>query len=303
MVRQLDNLNEIQDVALALLRKADVEERLPTPVDDLIAAAGLLEHDDYVLTESKIKQAPKELRRLLRSAGRKIRGVLDRRERVLHVNPVIDVPAQRQFIRCHETMHDALPWQRDLLVLGDTHKTLSPSIELRFEQEANQGAAELLFQVDLLKRIARDYPTDITTPVELAGMFGASIHATFRRWVENHPGTVCGIALKPQPVSISPLKFRRFEVPASADWQRRFGLRCFPAQLSVFTHPFLADISKPCSGEVDCEWSLADLAGSQTDLRVQSFTNGYRIFVLLWVPGKESLVARRRRRGRIVVGR
>ena len=91
MARQLDNLKEIQDVASALLRKADVDERLPTPVDDLIAAAGLLEYDDYVLSESKIKQAPRELRRLLRSAGRKIRGVLDRRERVLHVNPDIDV--------------------------------------------------------------------------------------------------------------------------------------------------------------------------------------------------------------------
>lgn len=303
MARQLDNLNEIRDVALSLLRKADVDERLPTPVDDLIAAAGLLEDDDYVLSESKIKQAPKELRRLLRSAGRKIRGVLDRRERVLHVNPAIAVPAQRQFIRCHETMHDVIPWQRDLLVLGDTHKTLAPSIELRFEQEANQGAAELLFQVDLLKRIARDYPTHITTPVELAGMFGASIHATFRRWVEHHSGTVCGIALKPEPASTSPLKFRRFEVPVSEDWRHRFGSRCFPQQrLSVFTHPFLADISQSGSGEVDCEWSLADLAGSQTNLRVQSFTNGYRIFVLLWVPRKESLVARRRRRGRIVVG-
>jgi hypothetical protein len=302
MARQLDNLSEIQDVALALLRKANVDERLPTPVDDLIAASGLLEQDDYILTESKIRQAPRELRRLLRSASRKILGALDRRERVLHVNPAIDVPAQRQFVRCHEAMHDAMPWQRDLVVLGDTGKTLAPSIELRFEREANQGAAELLFQLDFLHRIARDYPTDITTPVELATMFGASIHATFRRWIEQHSGIVSGIVLEPQPVKLSPLAFRRFETPTSEDWMQRFGSPRLPPVLSVLTHPFLADLAQPAQRDINVEWVLADLAGSTTKLRVQSFTNGYRIFVLQWAPGRESFVARRRRRSRIVLG-
>lgn len=297
MTQPLDNLNEIRNVAAALLRKADVDERLPTPVDDLVAAAGLLETDDYVLSESKIRQAPKELRRLLRNAGRRIRGVLDRRERVLHVNPEVDIPARRQFIRCHEILHDILPWQRDLLVLGDTNKTLAPQVKFRFEQEANQGAAELLFQVNLLKRIARDYPTDIATPVELASMFGASIHATFRRWVEHHRGLVCGIVLGPNPISTSPLAFQRFEVPQSSGWEEQFGSRCFPDQLSAHEYPFLG-----APTEVDCEWTLNDLAGSTNTLRVQSLMNGYRTFVLLWLPARESFIARHRRRRRIVGG-
>ena len=91
MTKPLDNLAKIREVAAVLLRKADIDERLPTPVDDIVAAAGLIEEADYVLSESKIRDAPKQLRRLLRAAGRKIRGVLDRRERVLHVSPHVEV--------------------------------------------------------------------------------------------------------------------------------------------------------------------------------------------------------------------
>ena len=300
MPQTLENLVEIQNVAKALLCKADVNERLPTPVDDLVAAAGLLEDADYVLSESKIRQAPKELRRLLRSAGRKIRGALDRRERILHINPSVYVPTQRQFIRCHETMHEVIPWQRDLLIFGDTGKTLAPDIELRFEKEANRGAAELLFQLDLLTRISRDYPTDISSPVALAQMFGASIHATLRRWVELHPGAACCIVLQPEPVSVSPLMFQRFELVESGDWKHLFGQERFPRRLSATEYSFLGSLSPSCAGELDLEWTLSDVTNTGNILRVQSFSNGYRTFVLLWLPGKESFIARHRRRPQII---
>jgi hypothetical protein len=302
MTQPLENLAEIRKVASVLLRKADVDERLPTPVDDIVAVSGLIEDADYVLSEAKIRNAPRELRRLLRSAGRKIRGALDRRERILHVNPEVQVPGQRQFIRCHETMHNALPWQRELEVLGDTNKTLAPSIDLRFEQEANQGAAELLFQVALLTRVARDYPTDITTPIRLADMFGASIHATFRRWIEQHPSAVSGVVLAPEPVGASLSAFRRFEVVESVRWRRQFGPNRFPARLNTVSHPFIAHLRSPSSGKVDSAWDLTDIDGKPTRLRVQSFNNSYRTFVLLWVPSKESFIARHRRRDRIVIG-
>lgn len=301
MTKPLDNIDEIRDVARAVLRKANADDRLPTPVNDIVAGSGLLESDDYVLSESKILQAPHELRKLLRTAGRKIRGALDRRDRVLHVSPAIDVPSQRQFVRCHEVMHDALPWQRELMVLGDTNRTLAPDVEFLFEREANQGGAELLFQLDLLARVARDYPTDITTPVALAELFGASIHATFRRWIEDHSNAVCELLLDPEPLSAAPLTYRRFEIVESGSWKRRFGSNRFPVRLTSTTHVFLTSLGSPWPGQIDTYWGFGDRNNEMTTLRVQSFCNTYRTFVLLWLPGKESFIARHRARTRIEV--
>lgn len=276
-----------------LLRKADVNDCLPTPVDDIVAAAGLVESPDYVLTESKISQAPRELRSLLRSAARKIRGVLDRRERVIHVNPTLDVPAQRQFTRCHEVMHDVLPWQRELMVLGDTNRTLAADVGLLFEREANQGGAELLFQLDLLTRIARDYPTDISTPILLAQMFGASIHATIRHWVANSNRPICGLVLDTTALSHAPLTFRRYEAIESPTWTTTFGTKRFPSRIAATNHPFIASLRH---GPIDTQWNFADSNGDATTLNVQSFCNTYRTFVLLWLPFRESFVARHRRK-------
>jgi hypothetical protein len=198
-------------------------------------------------------------------------------------------------------MHDALPWQRELVVLGDTHRTLSPDIEFLFEREANQGGAELLFQLGLLGRIARDYPTDITTPIALAELFGASIHATFRRWIEYHTNPVCGLVLDPEPLRTSPLTFRRFEVVESDSWKRRYGSNRFPKQLASTTHLFLAALGPPCGGQIDTYWGLDDSNHEMTTVRVQSFSNTYRTFVLLWLPVKEPFIARHRARPRIEV--
>lgn len=301
-MKPLDNIDAIENVARSLLRRADVGERLPTPVDEIVTTSGLLKVDDYVLSERKFRDAPRELRKLLRSASRKIRGALDRRERVLHVNPDIDLQVQRRFIECHEVMHDALPWQRDLLVLADTHKTLSPDVELTFEREANQGSAELLFQVDLLQRIAKDYPVDVSTPVQLAMMFGASLHSTFRRWIESQGGQLCGIVLDPKPVRMSPLAFRRYEVLTSSSWRTHFGEGRFPLRMSASNHAFLSALSAPLAAGSSIDWRMSDLNGTTHDLKVQTFTNSYRTFVLIWLPGRETFVARHRVRPEVRIG-
>ena len=175
----LRSIEDIRKAANALLLKADVAERLPTPVDELVAAAELMQVDDYEIDESVIRQMPRYLRGIIRGARRKITGLLDRRERIIQIDQSLDDKRQK-FVKLHEVSHDIFQWQKDLVVLADTPKTLSPSIKRLFEQEANQGAAELFFQVGLLQRIARDYPVHRTTPFELGEMFGSSAHSAFR---------------------------------------------------------------------------------------------------------------------------
>lgn len=273
-----------------LLRLADVGERLPTPVEDIVTAAGLHKTDEILLSESMISRAPANMRRLLRSAARKVRGVLDRRERVIQIAPSNSTQRER-FVTCHEVTHAILPWQADLAVLGDNRRTLSPGVTSLFEREANQGAAEMLFQLDLLARMARDYPVAISTPVVLAECFGASIHATFRRWTESIDAVACGLVLDTKLIEG---RRRRYEQILTRRWQERFGPTGFPEQLDDQTFPF--------AGRTLVEGALPiiDVNGSLVELRYETLQTPYRRFALLRLPQRESLVARHRRRPVIV---
>lgn len=287
MLSDLENGPAIALSVERLLRVADINDRLPTPVGDLVEAAGLSKTNEVLLSDSMIKQAPKELRKLLRAAARKVSGVLDRRERVIQIAPTSST-GRENFITCHEITHDILPWQRDLQVLADTSQTLSPAMTLEFEREANQGGAELLFQRDLLQRIAREHPIDISTPALLSEMFGASFHSTFRRWIEGLDFAVCGLVLDTNTTQSSQRR-ARYEHVTSSSWASRFSRYSFPRKLDASTYPFAANRH----GEGD--FKLNDAAGDPVTLQWQAYSTPYRMFVVLWVPAKQSFVAERRK--------
>lgn len=216
---------------------------------------------------------------MLRSGIKKIRGLVDRRARVIHVHPAVDHEGKRRFIKLHETTHDLLPHQRDLLY-ADDHETLSPTTHRRFEQEANQGAAELLFQRNGFTDDLAALKTSVATIWLLADQYGSSFRAAFRRYTETHPGAVAGIVLDTTPYQHSPAIWRRQEVMATAAWTRRFGQPRWPRRISESTYPFLSALLVP---ELD-EVALPDLAGDATRVKVETFQTPYNSFVLLWLP-------------------
>ena len=285
MLKDLASADDIAEHVGRLLRLADVGERLPTPVEDIVAAAGLTRTNEIVLSESMIQRAPANMQRLLNSAARKVKGVLDRRERIIQI-AADNSTARERFVTCHEVAHDILPWQATLAVLGDDQRTLSPQVTVVFEREANQGAAELLFQRDLLARISRDYPISITTPVILAECFGASIHATFRRWVESIDAVACGLVLDPRLIKG---RRRRYEQILTPQWRQRFGSDGFPIDLGVQGFPFASQAL--CDGTV----VLVDVNGTPVEVRYETQKTPYRRFVLLRLPQREGFVARHRR--------
>ena len=99
--------------------------------------------------------------------------MLDRRERLVDVNPSIQQESRRRFRALHEVGHDILPSQQ-APAYADNARTLSWLITVKRERDANQTAAELLFQRDRFRRIAADYAVGMATVVELADRFGAS---------------------------------------------------------------------------------------------------------------------------------
>ena len=285
MLADLDSADEITKHVGHLLRLADVDERLPTPVEDIVAAAGLTKTSEIAITESMIRRAPANMRRLLRSAARKIQGVLHRSEQVIQIAPTSSAERER-FVTCHEVTHAILPWQSDLAVLGDDKRTLSPQVTALFEREANQGAAEILFQQDLLTRIALDYPIAMSTPLVLADCFGASIHATFRRWVESIDGVACGLVLD---TKLTNGHRRRYEQVLTPRWRQQFGSAGFPNKMDAKAFPFARET--PREGTLP----LTDVNGRLVALQYEALQTPYRRFALLWLPKRQNLVARLRR--------
>jgi hypothetical protein len=245
--------------------------------------------------ESVLARAPRELRNVVRGLSGKVRAMLDRREREVYVHPEIQIESRRNFQTLHEVGHDILPWQA-ALAYADDDQRLSWSTRTRFEQEANQAAAEMMFQRDLFTTMAAEYGIGFAAIVELCERIGASIHSGTRRYAETHRAPVCALVLDQKPVSREPLAYRRREAVHSPAWAEQFAPpSVWPTSLCEETYGFLGDVRQaqvlsPVSGE----WSHGDLGGEQAMLNYELFSNSYRTFALIWVSQREWLKRRRR---------
>ena len=278
-----------------VLRAADVRGRLPTPVEDIVAAAGLHLGSDDMFEESVLARAPRELRDVVRGLSGRLRAMLDRREREVYVHPEIQIESRRNFQTLHEVGHDILPWQA-ALAYADDDQRLSWSTKIRFEQEANQAAAEMLFQRDVFTKMAAEYTIGFAAIVELCEQIGASIHSGTRRYTETHRALVCALVLDQKPVNNDPLTYRRREAVHSPAWAEQFAPpSVWPTSLRAETYEFLGEVRRaqwlsPVAGV----WIHANLAGEQVKLNYELFSNSYRTFVLIWMPQRERLKRRRR---------
>lgn len=294
MTYEVPRADDIRRAAEKLLLKADVNGRLPTPVDDIIAAAGLIEPDHSLLSDFILEQAPAHLRSKIRKLRLKVRAVLDRRAREIHIDPSLYVQGQIAFKKLHEVGHDICPWQRDP-GYADDDETLSWSTDQRFERQANQAAAELLFQRTLFQDMAAQYEIGIAAILDLAALIGSSGHAAFRRFIETHRWALAGVVMDVSPCSRDPLTYRRHEVVSSPAWDQRFGsLHGWPTILRPVPYSFIAlGPAAVARSVISGTFRLPDLRNEQVDLKVEVYSNSYKLFALLWVPRKERLRHRR----------
>lgn len=293
MLDDLDSGKEIARHTEALLRRADAGGRLPTPIGDIVAAAKLVEPEESLLSESALADVPEYLAAKMRRLQGKVHAVLDRKTREIHVDPTIGHEGQRRFKRCHETVHDLLPWQKEL-AFADNHLTLSPRTQSLYEQEANQGGAELLFQRNVFTEMASDYKVGFAAVTELAEKFGASYHATFRRYVETHRAPIAGMVLDPSPCVTAPLTYRRNEGLNSRAWTDHYErMDTWPRRICSEPFEFVTGIRTLQDVAVASALPYPDLNGEPTTLNVELWSNTYRVFVLIWVPQRERLKRKR----------
>lgn len=294
MLSDLASGNRIAREVERLLAEADSGGRLPTPVEDIVAAAGLHRGGDELFDETALMRVPSDLRAAVKGLAGKVRAMLDRRERAVYVHPEIQLAGRVNFQTLHEVGHDILPWQ-SALAYADDDLRLSWSTRIRFEQEANQTAAELLFQRDLFTRMAADYAIGFAAVIELSEQIGASIHAATRRYAETHRAPICALVLDSKPVRDEPLAYRRREAVHSHAWSERFIPPArWPSILDRATYDFLglaqrALVWSPVAGS----WTYPDLTGRQVTLQFELFSNSYRTFAVIWVPQREWIKKRR----------
>ncbi len=288
MLDDLESRDEIGRLTERLLSKADAHYRFPTPVDDIVAAAGLLEPRTSMLASPILEAAPPHVSAAIKKLGRRVRAVLDRKTREIHLHPDIDVQTRRSFKKLHEVAHDVYPWQKEL-AYADDDSTLSWSTRLLFEREANQGAAELLFQRRIFQEVAAEYRIGMGSVIALAEQFGASIHATFRRYIESSSASVAGLVLEPSPATLLPLSYDRHEAIHSRAFSLRMGeSTAWPRRLDFPRFDFL-ELVRQTKSEVPRSTSVVELpaSGRHLTVTVEVFSNFYSKFVLLWERRRE----------------
>lgn len=293
MLDDLDSGEEIGKLTARLLREASCDGRLPTPVNDIIAAAEMTQASDDLFAEEALRGYPEHLAATIRGLRGRVSAALDRKEKVIYVDGSVDHDGRRRFIQLHEVTHGILPWQQ-ATIFTDNSSTLSWGTRKLFEQEANQGSAELLFQRGRFGEMAADYRVGFGGIIELAHQFGASYHASFRRYVEWHRAPLAGVVLERSPCAPGNV-YRRKEAVHSRSWTERYEPPAsWPTQLAPVPYAFVTDINRlggdlPLSATMD----YPDLNNEATTLNVEMWSNSYYAFVLLWVPRREQFKRRR----------
>ncbi len=99
MLEDLDSGAEIARSVERLLRSADAYDRLPTPVEDIVAAAELQEAEESWLSESALAGVPDYLAKKIDRLKGRVHAALDRKTREIHISPEIEHDGQRRFKR------------------------------------------------------------------------------------------------------------------------------------------------------------------------------------------------------------
>ena len=190
----------------------------------------------------------------------------------------------------HEIAHCVLPEHNDKLFV-DSDLTLSWWTKARLEREANQFAADLLFQGSLFTDRALDNVVSLKTPIELAPTFGASFEAAFRRYTELH---ICPCAL----IVYDKVGRGAESYLEEDDYRLQYVVTSSPFRKMYFSS--LKTSEDTCKASeifgLNASWNIGVVAEKELSVHGQSdefwrfetdlFNNGYKIFQFLRRPVK-----------------
>lgn len=171
----------IRDHAMALLREAGVDA-FPTPLDDLMAVAKLVEAGEISLSLHEKRSLRARLGDRWEHALRKLQGLIAFDSGEVWLDPDL-VLVKKRFVHAHEIGHHILPAHREIAYL-DNWQSLASDVRDACEREANQASIELLAQGDRLRAIGDDSRFGRVIVTSLASSAQISLQATARRLAE-----------------------------------------------------------------------------------------------------------------------
>ena len=292
-LKHKDDFSDAARYAQAILKKAGVGDRLPTPVDDIVACADLVVSGDVDLSPRHFAAIAKS-KNLLLSILAKVRGLVDLRENVILLDPNCTA-GKKNFVKLHEVGHKVLPWQQQSLLYIDDDVTLDPETKERYEREASFFASEVLFQGGRFDREARDLPLEINSAIHLSRRYGSSIHAALRRFVRtNHRACALIVVEQEDPqragltarlhVRNTELSQRFIKTVGAVDWPEYLP-ESFPAT------PLIRAGRRWCKDEI-VHFRYRD--GSKKECRFQLFDNRHNTVFIFIVPSDERTATRTR---------
>lgn len=189
-------------------------------------------------------------------------------------------PHQYRLGLMHEIAHDVLPWQQEILHYCPIF-SLPAELQHDFEREANLFAVECSFLADRFIGLVAEVPGHLRSAVAMAADHVMSFEATFRHFVECHPGRCVLLVSKlvdTDLVTGTPTFQVQYYVPSAS-------ANCRIPTRQRFATPELAarmNSNFESDGVVDHTVVFGGaFAGRQ--LVAQSFWNTYKLFTLVWL--------------------
>lgn len=268
---------KIADLARKLIREADAEGVLPTPIDRLLAIAKITNIDELP-DETFLQTLSDRAKSFFKSAKQKLRGIADLREKATYV-PRDKNAGRERFAKAHELGHQVIPWHEIDPAYPDDEESLSSDAKGIFEQEANFFGAETIFQGDRFRTLVRDFKPNFDAIFALADQHEASRHATAWRFVEEQDEAIALLQYYPTRAVDNEGNFvlSLWRSVAAPTFDRRYSQIDLP--LTIRTgHPWVAarDFNQRCNGNEDIT-----VDGHKIAFQWDAWWNGYTLFVLL----------------------
>jgi Zn-dependent peptidase ImmA (M78 family) len=277
----LESSKEISRIADSALRRAGAIGKLPTPIDEIVAASNISELDSFEeLRNGFANSLKKGFRDIFTSAIQKVKGIADLRERAIYI-PNSDNRSSI-FPKAHDLGHQVIPWHNIHKGYLEDDLTLSRDIEDQFEQEASFFASEVIFQGKIFKRYVRNYKASMSAVLNLSAEFGATIQSTIWKYAEQQDEAIAVAMYYSDNKDDTNERLRLWKIIPSSKFLNKYSQLDIPLFLE-HDHPWVAakELKYTSPDEIFSGKDKLICGRTRYAFEWQSFWNTYTLFVSL----------------------